>query len=247
MIKDIHKVLNWMITNITLIRSSVNFLMNQILICGCYSKIIELFHTFRGSLSCIYAMILACILAARPQCILSFFYVYFLAKPPWLYDTEKEKLKGIWRSSCSLIWCTIPASVSWTWGKSWSSLFSTAMLGVIIWAGPPKHITYLATAFHPSLDKICWYIFHCCVQSVAITVQLWETMLSAQLIFLAELLMPSNYILQFFRIAIWLKYSVLLFIMLIWNIVDIFTFLCGTLYYKWGLFKDFMSYGFRRK
>jgi hypothetical protein len=47
------KVLNWMVTGISQILYSLNFLMHQILIWYCHVQIYELCHIFKGSVSCL--------------------------------------------------------------------------------------------------------------------------------------------------------------------------------------------------
>ena len=51
--------------------------MNEILICQGFTKILELFHSFRGFITCLHFVYLSCILFTRHKHILSFLSIYF--------------------------------------------------------------------------------------------------------------------------------------------------------------------------
>jgi len=65
-------VLHRMIASIRLVWLLFNFFMNAILIGMCFSKMFELFHSFKGFVICLYVAILSCILFMRHEHVLIF-------------------------------------------------------------------------------------------------------------------------------------------------------------------------------
>jgi hypothetical protein len=75
----IERVLDLMISSIIQTECSLDFLLNGIWFCCCRSKIFELGHVFKRSVThnCFHFMIFPCILVLRQQHILSFLCVNF--------------------------------------------------------------------------------------------------------------------------------------------------------------------------
>jgi hypothetical protein len=61
-----------MVANITEFNLLFSVLRNEILTCYCRSQIFEMCHIFKGSVRCLYVMILACILVMSQQHILRY-------------------------------------------------------------------------------------------------------------------------------------------------------------------------------
>jgi hypothetical protein len=66
-----------MVASVTRIQSPHKLLLNQSLTCYYLFQISESYHTFKGSVTYFYVMILPCILVTRQQHILSVLYAYF--------------------------------------------------------------------------------------------------------------------------------------------------------------------------
>jgi hypothetical protein len=68
-----------MIARITQIQYTLNFLMNEILICYFHPQINELCHIFKGSITYLYVLIFPCILVTRYINILQTYQKYITA------------------------------------------------------------------------------------------------------------------------------------------------------------------------
>jgi hypothetical protein len=83
-----NKVLNWMVESITWFQIPLKFLVNQVPIRYSRSQISELCHIFKGTVSCLFAMVLSCIMVTRQQHRLSKFMKVML----WEHYTSDSKI-----------------------------------------------------------------------------------------------------------------------------------------------------------